>query len=123
MILEHLPGSIKKVCVNVDQTKHRNSIDSDEKTIAPRDHHAIESLSIFSLDVTVAEYVLLPFLDTCGPRFKFENVHYGHFRNKNLSRVLSRFGTGLTLLMYDDLPHKGCSTDAEIAEAISFNEH
>ncbi|KAF9002399.1 hypothetical protein BGZ52_009646, partial [Haplosporangium bisporale] len=106
--------------VNVDQIKHQNAIDSDEKTMAPRNHHAMELSSIFRLDVTVAEY-LLPFLNTCGPRFQFENVHCGHFRNRNLSR--DRFGTALTLLKYDGSPYKGRSTGAEIAEAISFNEH
>ncbi|KAF9387811.1 hypothetical protein CPC16_006861 [Podila verticillata] len=80
----------------------------------------MELSSIFRLDVTVAEY-LLPFLNTCGPRFQFENVHCGHFRNRNLSR--DRFGTALTLLKYDGSPYKGRSTGAEIAEAISFNEH
>lgn len=46
-----------------------------------------------------------------------------HFHNKNLSRALCRFGTVLTLLMYDGLSHIGRSMDTEVVEVISSNGH
>lgn len=122
IFLECLPGFIIKVCLNVNQIRHQHDV-KERTTATPRDHHGLESLRIHHLDDgAIAEYVLLPFLDTCRSRLKFETASHGHLSNKNLSRAFSRLGIVLTEPRVPDLPRKkNRSTDAEIAEAIVSN--
>ncbi|KAG0066544.1 hypothetical protein BGZ93_003191, partial [Podila epicladia] len=79
MLLEQLPGSIRQVtCWIEGHSEPRDDLavaprayePHDDVAAAPRDHHALESLSIYGLRLSVAEYVLLPFLDTCSTRLK-----------------------------------------------------
>ncbi|KAF9304685.1 hypothetical protein BGZ74_000893 [Mortierella antarctica] len=130
MLLEQLPGSIRHVyCwieghsepLNDDLTAALRAYEphNDDLAAAPRDRHALESLTIFGPSPSVAEYVLLEFLDTCSTRLKYFDVHYRVYCNDNINRALSRLGVEvITTLDVSLLPQLFKSTDSEIAEVL-----
>ncbi|KAF9309611.1 hypothetical protein BG003_009550 [Podila horticola] len=131
VLLENLPRGIRNVRICVDQIGDNagvlNTVADEIRqrlgVLAPRQHHALNSLSIDCSFRTPEEYLmLLPFLETCKRSlvtFSASGIEWA--RQPQVKEALARLGVFLDAIVANDLPDGPDTGDAGIAEYLDLS--
>ncbi|KAG0087521.1 hypothetical protein BGZ92_007269 [Podila epicladia] len=128
VVLEHLPESIRSVDIFV-HTIYTEGLDIDANAVQarlqghePKQHHALESLSIAGYFFSTEDYeFLMPFLERCRNSMSFYVGGNRWFCVPQIRETFSRLGFYLQYLEPDNLVHRADTCDAYIAEYIRLS--
>lgn len=132
VLLENLPESIRSVTLAGGPGNPvrraaaagalRKQLGWKKNETPPRQHHALESLTLNLWHFSQYSPVLVPFLNSCSS--KLRTIHIPKlewFRERQVEEALTRLGYALTELTDSDVPGHDSRTDALFVEYVSLS--